>query len=209
MQKAVGRERPRLWWCVTGELSFLPIHAAECVQGGTVERASDYFVSSYTPTLTSLTNARAGWHSIARDQVTGIVAGCRDAPRTKRLHGVEEEVDATVECFKKGSANILNTPRPNTTSEELLAVLNQEDATILHLACHGVQDPNPLQSAFLLSNGRLTIEHIMRLRLPRAVLAFLSACQTAKGSQNQPDQAVHLAASMLFCGFRSVVGTMW
>jgi CHAT domain-containing protein len=49
----------------------------------------------------------------------------------------------------------------------------------------------------------------MRLRLPHAVLAFLSACQTAQGSEKQPDQAVHLAASMLFCGFRSVVGTMW
>jgi CHAT domain-containing protein len=80
---------------------------------------------------------------------------------------------------------------------------------VLHLACHGVQAPNPLQSAFLLSDGRLTIEYPIRLRMPHAVLAFLSACQTAKGSEVQPDQAIHLAASMLFCGFKSVVGTMW
>jgi CHAT domain-containing protein len=45
--------------------------------------------------------------------------------------------------------------------------------------------------------------------LKRASLAFLSACQTAKGDQNQPDQAVHLAASFLFCGFKSVIATMW
>jgi CHAT domain-containing protein len=42
-----------------------------------------------------------------------------------------------------------------------------------------------------------------------AVLAFLSACRTAQGDANAPDQAVHLAASMLFCGFWSVIGTMW
>lgn len=40
----------------------------------------------------------------------------------------------------------------------------------------------------------------MNLNLPTAMLAFLSACKTAKGSEEQPDQAVHLAASMLFCG---------
>jgi CHAT domain-containing protein len=61
----------------------------------------------------------------------------------------------------------------------------------------------------MLQDGRLTIKEIMQLNLPRAALAFLSACQTAKGDKNAPDQAVHLAASMLFCGFRSVIGTMW
>jgi CHAT domain-containing protein len=49
----------------------------------------------------------------------------------------------------------------------------------------------------------------MQLSLPQATLAYLSACQTAKGDQNVPDQAVHIAASMLFCGFRSIIGTLW
>lgn len=49
----------------------------------------------------------------------------------------------------------------------------------------------------------------MELKLTNAVLAYLGACETAKGDKYQPDQAVHLAASMLFCGFRSVVATMW
>jgi CHAT domain-containing protein len=126
-----------------------------------------------------------------------------------RLHNVQEEMDVTVKCFQDGSARVLNAPQPNTRLEDLRTVLSREDAHILHLACHGIQASNALQSAFLLSDKKLTIEHIMRLRLPHAVLAFLSACQTAKGSEDQPDQAVHLAASMLFCGFRSVVGTMW
>jgi CHAT domain-containing protein len=97
----------------------------------------------------------------------------------------------------------------NTTSQVLREALEGQGAHILHLACHGEQANSPLDSAFLLSNGRLTIQDLMSIRLSNAVLAFLSACQTAKGSEDMPDQAVHLAASMLFCGFRSVVGTMW
>jgi hypothetical protein len=67
----------------------------------------------------------------------------------------------------------------------------------------------PLKSGLLLQDGKLSIEDILRLRLPQAMLAYLSACQTAKGDNNAPDQAIHLAASMLFSGFRSVIGTMW
>jgi CHAT domain-containing protein len=88
-------------------------------------------------------------------------------------------------------------------------LLEKTPAHVLHMACHGVHNEDPLKSALVLHDGRLTIEDIMHLSLPRAVLAYLSACHTAKGDQNAPDQAVHLAASMLFCGFRSVIGTMW
>jgi hypothetical protein len=49
----------------------------------------------------------------------------------------------------------------------------------------------------------------MELKLDNAFLAFLSAGETAKGDRMQPDQAMHLAAAMLFSGFKSVVATMW
>ena len=49
----------------------------------------------------------------------------------------------------------------------------------------------------------------MQLSFPNAFLAILSACQTARGDDTQPDQAVHLAATMLFLGFKSVLATMW
>jgi CHAT domain-containing protein len=57
-------------------------------------------------------------------------------------------------------------------------------ATILHLACHGRQDPNnALKSGFVMSDEMLTIEQLMPIPLPHAFLAFLSACETAKGDQ--------------------------
>lgn len=91
------------------------------------------------------------------------------------------------------------------------AVLEQlPKASVLHLACHGQQDTrDPLQSGFCLRDRKLTIAQLMRSNLEGAILAFLSACETAKGDETQPDQTVHLAASMLFAGFRSVICTMW
>jgi CHAT domain-containing protein len=83
-------------------------------------------------------------------------------------------------------------------------------ADIVHLACHGLQvQEDPLNSGFCLGDGRLTVSRLMDVKLDRAFLAFLSACETAKGDKKQPDQAIHLAAAMLFCGFRSVIATMW
>jgi CHAT domain-containing protein len=83
-------------------------------------------------------------------------------------------------------------------------------AHVVHLACHGTQDPAaPLESGFHLSDGTLTVSKLMSLDLKHAWFAYLSACETAKGDAKQPDQGVHLAAAMLFAGFKSVVATMW
>lgn len=83
-------------------------------------------------------------------------------------------------------------------------------ANIMHLACHGIQDPeDATRSGFCLGDGRLSISELMQLDIKHGFLAFLSACETARGSEDQPDQAMHLAAAMLFVGFKSVVATMW
>ena len=84
------------------------------------------------------------------------------------------------------------------------------DVSIAHFACHGEQDgANPLDSALILEDGRLKVSRIMGQAMSGASLAFLSACQTAKGDGKLPDEAMHLAATLLFVGFRGVVGTMW
>jgi CHAT domain-containing protein len=83
-------------------------------------------------------------------------------------------------------------------------------ANIMHIACHGIQDhEDATRSGFGLGDGRLSISDLMQLEIKTGFLAFLSACETAKGSKDQPDQAMHLAAAMLFVGFKSVIATMW
>jgi CHAT domain-containing protein len=69
----------------------------------------------------------------------------------------------------------------------------------------------------ILSDGHLDMSHIMHILVVAHThmmknsmkLAFLSACETAKGDANTPDEAMHLAASLLFAGFGGVVATMW
>lgn len=87
---------------------------------------------------------------------------------------------------------------------------NLPGATIMHLACHGHHDPaNALDSGFVMRDKMLKVTELMRLNLPHSFLAFLSACETAKSSEAQPDEAINLAATMLFVGFKSVIGTLW
>jgi CHAT domain-containing protein len=58
------------------------------------------------------------------------------------------------------------------------------EANILHLACHGHQEPeNALKSGFVMGDEILTIERLMQVPLPRAFMAFLSACETARSDQ--------------------------
>jgi CHAT domain-containing protein len=62
---------------------------------------------------------------------------------------------------------------------------------MLHLACHGHQDPeNALNSGFVMSDEMLTIERLMQVPLPRAFMAFLSACETAKGDEVSAEKHV-------------------
>jgi CHAT domain-containing protein len=82
--------------------------------------------------------------------------------------------------------------------------------SMAHFACHGHQNAqNPLNSALLLEDGRLTVSQIMQQSMPNASLAFLNACETAMGDQNLPDEVIHLGATLLFAGFHGVVATMW
>jgi CHAT domain-containing protein len=82
--------------------------------------------------------------------------------------------------------------------------------SMAHFACHGEQNTqNPLKSALLLQDGPLTVSQIMQEPMPNALLAFLSACETAMGDENLPDEAIHLGATLLFAGFRGIVATMW
>ncbi|KAH9015466.1 hypothetical protein EDB85DRAFT_1875818, partial [Lactarius pseudohatsudake] len=56
----------------------------------------------------------------------------------------------------------------------------------------------------------LTLLEIVRSELPTAEFAFPSACHTAEMTEgSMVDEGLHLVAAVQYCGFRSVVGTMW
>ncbi|KAG1823959.1 CHAT domain-containing protein [Suillus subaureus] len=55
----------------------------------------------------------------------------------------------------------------------------------------------------------LTLLDIMENDTPHAEFASLSACHTAVGDEETPDEVIHLAAGLQFSGFKSVIGTLW
>lgn len=124
------------------------------------------------------------------------------------IEAVSSSIPSSVILPLPPSDDVLLNPNGGITVQTALDHLPA--TAILHLACHGIQNAdNPLESGFILRDNKLSILQLLREPLPRASLAILSACETAKGSDMQPDQSVHLAAALLFSGFKSVFATMW
>jgi CHAT domain-containing protein len=124
------------------------------------------------------------------------------------LHGVAKEVGNVANVAKFHGIDVKHRLSNSTTVAGTSAAI--QATTVVHLACHGIQDnSDATQSGFCLGDGRLTISRLMELKFDKAYLAFLSACETAKGDSQHPDQAMHLAAAMLFAGFKGVIATMW
>jgi CHAT domain-containing protein len=171
---------------------------------------ADYVVSSYIPTLTTLLRIQKTSSVLARSNVSLCLIAERRAqdPSLPEISGVLQEIaDITAVAESRHIMNIYQTSSSTTVSAVSAAM---EEANIVHLACHGIQDSSQAtQSGFCLGDGRLTITKLMELRVSKAFLAFLGACDTAKGDKEQPDQAMHLAAAMLFSGFKSIIATMW
>jgi CHAT domain-containing protein len=199
---------PHITWCLTGPLTFLPIHAAGCYGANDAPKIFDYVVSSYTPTLTALLNARH--HPPKSGQTPQLLAISQPAtPHLIPLPGTKTEVDAIATLGSE--TNRLCVTRLDDQEATTTAVLHHmEKCNWIHLACHGVQDTaNPINSAFSLIDNPITLQEIMKQSFSHTELAVLSACQTAKGDSKLPEEAIHLAAGMLMAGYGSIVATMW
>jgi CHAT domain-containing protein len=201
--------RPRIHWCPTGAFAFVPVHAAGIYHGADQECCSDYFVSSYTPTLTALLRAQQGavTYNTQDVRVAAIAAKRAHDKALPPLQYVDRESEQLVEAAGTAGASATFLGQ-STSKEDVIASI--KTAHIVHLACHGIQhDSKPHESHFCLGSGNLTVSDLMGMNLGDAFFAFLSACETAKGDRKHADEVVHLAATMMFAGFKSVVATMW
>jgi CHAT domain-containing protein len=180
---------------------LLPLHASGIFTGEDQVCCSDYFVASYTPSIAALIHAQQTSTPLRRADARTLLVAVDEPCQGSALPMTTEEADTIRRLV----------PAKVVQASECTDILdNIQSASILHLACHGCQNySDALQSGFFLNDELLTVSKLMELDLPNAFLAVLSACETAKGDSAQPDQAVHLAATMLFAGFKSVVATMW
>jgi CHAT domain-containing protein len=124
------------------------------------------------------------------------------------IFGVEEEIQHVVRVANESNVQVLHSQTGATTVADTARIM--QAANVVHLACHGVQDTlQSTNSGFCLGDGRLTISKLKELKPNNAFMAFLSSCETAKGDDRHPDQAMHLAAAMLFAGFNNIIATKW
>ncbi|KAJ7851773.1 CHAT domain-containing protein [Mycena leptocephala] len=197
----------RIWWCPTGPLAFLPIHAAGLYGEATIgSKLSDFLISSYTPSLTTLLHGyRTQSESKAEIQLLAVTQP--SAEGQLYIPGARNEIKC-IQQHAGGKVHIQWLDEKMATIENVQK--GMRNSRWVHFACHGVQSASPTESALLLAGSlRLTLSSIIDLSLPNADLAFLSACQTATGSQKLQDESVHLAVGMLLAGYRGVIGTMW
>ncbi|MFF4271720.1 CHAT domain-containing protein [Streptomyces sp. NPDC001536] len=187
-----GQEPPRLWWCPSGPLTFLPLHAAGAVP--------DRVVSSYTPSLAALLRARGRAVPGEREP---LVVAVPQTPGRAPLPGALREAELAHRSV--GGTLLSGAAAHADTVRAALA-----GHSWVHFACHGVQDPErPSEGRLLLPGGTLSVRDVTRLHLPAAEFAYLSACETAVGGTRLPDEALHLAGSLQLAGFSQVIGTLW
>jgi CHAT domain-containing protein len=184
-------------------LSFLPLHASGCYdQPGT--KLPDYVISSYTPTLSALITA-GSFVSPKHSRVLAI--GQEATPGQSRLPGTKAELSAIAKHAQPPLQYTQIAGHDATTTGVLAAM---EEHEWVHLACHAHQNRNePIESGFFLHDGTLSLASIAQKSFKHKGLAFLSACQTARGDENLADEAVHLASGMLMAGYPSIIATMW
>jgi len=188
------------------------LHAAGPYKSGQ-KNLPELYISSYTPTLSSLIRARS--NEVPRPSVPKLLVMCQpdDNNESSKLPNVGEELPSVREEIRRihslgDSVHVLFGEEASCNT----LLLRLQQYLWVHLACHGhLRAKEPFLSYFQLHNNeQLTLGDLIKARLSNAELAFLSACRSAAiDINNTPDEAIHLAAALQFCGFRSVVGTLW
>ena len=196
-------EQSRVWWCPTSIFCSLPLHAMGPIPSdvGPPRYFLDVYIPSYTPSLSALIEAhKPGSQVTDKPSILLVAQPDENMPQAlkemKAVQGINTQVTT---LFRK-----------QATPDTVLARLRDHPFT--HIVCHGILEPGkPLETSFKLHRGRrLRLLDIVRSQLPDAEFAFLSACHTAElTDEYMSDEVLHLTAAMQFCGFRSVVGTMW
>jgi CHAT domain-containing protein/tetratricopeptide (TPR) repeat protein len=202
-------EQSRIWWCPTSVFCSLPLHAMGPIPSRNTREQyfSDLYIPSYTPSLSALIESRKASPQMLDKPSLLLVAQPDDF-----LPGVRGEIKVIQRTLKELARATTVTTLVSSEATPTSVVEGLRSSQLAHFACHGVLETGkPFEASFKLHGGsRLTLLDLVRSRLPDAEFAFLSCCRTAEITEESiADEALHLTAAMQYCGFRSVVGTMW
>ncbi|GAA4468531.1 CHAT domain-containing protein [Phytohabitans houttuyneae] len=218
--RALGHDRcpapaqpwPRIWWCPTGPLAMLPLHAAgyhdpnDKAPGRAV---LDRVVSSYTTTVRALARALIDDSqppaAPQRPNEKLLVVALGRTPGQPQLPNVDRERDLLATVFPAERLTLLEGPA--ATVHAVQDALGSH--TWAHLSCHGSQEPtSPSRGGLVLYDGRLTVADLTAGG-SQGEFAFLSACKTAMGGTRVADEMITVAAALQYAGRRHVIATLW
>ncbi|KAI9462889.1 CHAT domain-containing protein [Lactarius psammicola] len=202
-------EQSRIWWCPTSVFCSLPLHAMGPIPSDHMPMPSkpskryfsDLYIPSYTSSLSALIESR------------NPSAQLLDQPSILLVSQPDETLPCAwgeIEVMHKLNLPVTSLISKQATPTSVIEGLR--DHRFAHFVCHGnLETGRPFDASFRLHGGeRLTLLDVVRSRLPNAEFAFLSCCHTAEITEKSIyDEGLHLTAAMQYCGFRSVVGTMW
>ncbi|KAI2900175.1 hypothetical protein CBS11852_2969 [Aspergillus niger] len=227
---ASGDKLSRVWWIGAGIASALPFHAAGDYSNGLPNNGDsclDRVISSYTPTIKALCNARQrASEALPRTHDTSslLAVTMPETPGHDALYGVRQEIKGIIQSAGH-ALQIKEMQGPSTA--DVLSHLENNTTEMIHFACHGYSDPvNPLDSHLVLQKhgqqegdpsstvlvpDQLKLSALLDTKtISRACIAYLSACSTAEGKdQSLRDEALSIANGFLVAGFSHVIGSLW
>ncbi|KAH9053584.1 CHAT domain-containing protein [Lactarius vividus] len=198
-------EQSRIWWCPTSVFCSLPLHAMGPIPSmddvNFKQYFSDLYICSYTPNLSALIKSRSrDSHSSENPSLLLVAQPDATLPDAQAEINVIQALPVQVTSFISEDA----------TSSAVVDGLRSHQ--LVHFACHStLEKAKPFDASIKLhGNDRLTLLEISRSKLPSAEFAFLAASHTAElTDESAADEGLHLVTAIQYCGFRSVVGTMW
>ncbi|MEH6373503.1 CHAT domain-containing protein [Streptomyces sp. KLMMK] len=202
-----GMAWPRVWWCPTGPLGLLPLHAAGLNPYEHPGRSVlDRVVSSYTLTLAALEHARRPLPPARREDGGMLLVSLGETPGAPRLEGPGQEASLLGGLLAPAPLRLEGS---QATRERVRSLLRTH--RWFHFSGHGTQDlGDPTRGGLRLHDAVLTVHDLANLDLdPGGELAFLSACRTGLGGGQVPDEGIHLASALQLAGYRNVIATLW
>lgn len=220
-----------------GPLHLAPFAAlgavAESPAGASARYLCEDYCLSYAPSATVLLELRARKSPAPKPDRSQIVAVCDPAyaaPRAEPGQLAQGEIARrSASSWSRLAAAAGEAKEIRSVWGERATVLTQAEATeqgvkdaagkaaCLHFATHAYLDPaSPLYSAIVLAPDRdrpaqdayLQAYEVCEMDLDGS-LAVLSACETARGTENEGEGLMGLSRAFFLAGSRAVVATLW
>ena len=207
---------PHVWWIPTGQLTYLPFHAAARQAKGTKDAVLDRVISSYSLSLKALLYGRRQKQNTSSPSSSSpekaLLVAMPETPSYSSLPWAADELSMLESLCPSLHLQPLQPSSP--CRNEVLSAMRS--CKIFHFAGHGRTDAmEPARSSILLADWQtraLTMGDLRDHRLQHSApfLGYLSACSTgATEVIKLADEGVNLIGACQLAGFRHVVGTLW